>query len=261
MATIGFLMNMATARKDVERWAMGILSAGLGLHTVYLAYRWWISGHAPIVNLHESLSFFAWFVTLAFLALQFRYKLKSLGAFVAPIVSVLLIVSYSQSNKIMSLPPSLKSFWLPVHAGICIASYALFATAAAIAMMYLLQEKNIKSKRFNRLFERLPSLDGLDAMIGRCINIGFPLLTLGIITGSIWAESAWGAYWSWDPKETWSLVTWFFYAALLHQRLTVGWRGRRAAIMTIISFFILLFTFLGVNLLLPGQHSYATRLD
>lgn len=254
-------MNMSSARKDVERWAMGILAGGLCAHTIYLAHRWWLSGHAPIVNLHESLSFFAWFVTVAFLAVQMRYRLKSLGVFVAPIVSVLLISSYSQPNEIMPLPPSLKSFWLPVHAGICIASYSLFATSAAIALMYLLQERNIKTKRFNRLFERLPSLDGLDAMIGRCISIGFPLLTLGIITGSVWAESAWGSYWSWDPKETWSLVTWFFYAALLHQRLTIGWRGRRAAIMTIISFFILLFTFLGVNLLLPGQHSYATRLD
>jgi cytochrome c-type biogenesis protein CcsB len=102
----------------------------------------------------------------------------------------------------------------------------------------------------------LPPLDTLDDINYRCLTLGFPLLTIAIITGAIWAETAWGAYWSRDPKETWSLITWFVYAALLHGRLTTGWRGRRAAIFAVFGFFVLLFTFLGVNLLLEGLHSY-----
>ena len=111
------------------------------------------------------------------------------------------------------------------------------------------------------LYQKLPSLDVLDEINYRCLSFGFPLLTVAIITGAIWAETAWGTYWSWDPKETWSLITWFIYAALLHGRLTTGWRGRRAAVLSIIGFFVLLFTFLGVNLLpSESQHSYQRLL-
>ncbi len=123
--------------------------------------------------------------------------------------------------------------------------------------MYLVQEHQLKSKRIGAITQRLPSLQVLDDLNYQSLTYGFPLLTLGIITGAIWAEYAWGRYWNWDPKETWSLITWLLYAALLHQRLTVGWRGRKAAIMAIAGFFAVLFTFLGVNLLLPGLHTYA----
>ena len=115
---------------------------------------------------------------------------------------------------------------------------------------------DIKNKKWSQFLHRLPSLQTLDDLNYLCLSLGFPFLTLGIITGSIWAEYAWGSYWNWDPKETWSLVTWLIYAALLHGRLTIGWRGRRAAYFSIIGFAVVLFTFLGVNLLLPGLHSY-----
>jgi cytochrome c-type biogenesis protein CcsB len=105
--------------------------------------------------------------------------------------------------------------------------------------------------------KRLPPLKVLDDLNYQALKFGFPLLTLGIITGAVWANYAWGRYWDWDPKETWSLITWLLYAALLHQRLTVGWRGRKAAIMAIIGFLAVLFTFLGVNLLLSGLHAYS----
>ena len=122
--------------------------------------------------------------------------------------------------------------------------------------MYVIQENQIKNKKWSQFLHRLPSLQTLDDLNYLCLSLGFPFLTLGIITGSIWAEYAWGSYWNWDPKETWSLVTWLIYAALLHGRLTIGWRGRRAAYFLIIGFAVVLFTFLGVNLLLPGLHSY-----
>jgi cytochrome c-type biogenesis protein CcsB len=123
--------------------------------------------------------------------------------------------------------------------------------------MYLLQERELKSKRFGYFFTRLPSLDSLDQLNSHCLATGFVLLTLGIITGSIWARQAWGAYWQWDPKETWSLITWFLYAAQIHQRFSAGWRGKRAAIMAVIGFTAVLFTLWGVTFLLGGVHSYA----
>jgi cytochrome c-type biogenesis protein CcsB len=149
------------------------------------------------------------------------------------------------------LNPALQSFWLPVHVILLFLGDGAFALAAAAAVMYLIQERQLKRKRLSGWFHRLPNLDLLDELNYRCLTIGFPLLTVGIITGSLWAQQAWGTYWSWDPKETWSLITWLLYAALLHGRLTVGWRGRRAAVWALVGFASVLFTFLGVNYVLP----------
>jgi cytochrome c-type biogenesis protein CcsB len=167
----------------------------------------------------------------------------------------MLIAAFS-SREIVPLPPALKSAWLTVHASIAIMANGFLALAFCGGIMYLLQERELKKKRFGLFYTRLPSLDALDNLNNHCLAVGFPLLTLGIITGSIWAKQAWGAYWQWDPKETWSLITWLLYAALLHQRFTVGWRGRRAAIMTIIGFLAAMFTLWGVTYLLGGAHSY-----
>ncbi len=258
VSTIGFFMQVITLRKDVERIATIFLGAGFGLHTISLLMRWLAGGHPPFVNLYDSLSFLAWAIVGLFLLFQWQSKLKSFGAFVVPLAMVIMTGSSLQSKAIVPLPPALRSIWLPIHAIICLCADAIFALAACGAVMFLIQERQIKNKRLGAIFQRLPSLEALDSMNRRCLTWGFPLLTLGIVTGSIWAEEAWGSYWSWDPKETWSLITWFIYAALLHQRLTVGWRGRKAAIMTLVGFAVLIFTFLGVSLLLSGAHSYAT---
>jgi cytochrome c-type biogenesis protein CcsB len=157
---------------------------------------------------------------------------------------------------VTELNPALDSWWFPVHVVLAFSGNAVFTVAFAAGIMYLLQERMLKSKKFSALYYRLPSLETLDSINYKCLTFGFPLMTMGIISGAIWANSAWGGYWRWDPKETWALITWFLYAALLHGRLTVGWRGRRAAIFAIIGFLCLLFTFLGVNLLLSGEHSF-----
>ncbi len=258
VSTIGFLVHIITLRKDVEKVATSVLGAGFLFHTIAFGLRWAEGGHPPLVNFHESLSFLAWAMVGAFLVFQWLSKVKSFGAFVTPVATVVMAAASFQPGEILPLPPALQSIWLPIHASICLVADAIFVLAFCIAVMYLLQERQIKRKQLGSIFIRLPSLESLDLMNQRCLTIGFPLLTMGIVTGSIWAEKAWGSYWSWDPKETWSLITWFLYAALLHQRLTVGWRGRRAALMTIAGFAALIFTFLGVSLLLPGAHSYAT---
>jgi cytochrome c-type biogenesis protein CcsB len=137
---------------------------------------------------------------------------------------------------------------------------ASFALACGLGVLYLIQENSIKTKKHRFFFKRLPSLDLLDSAGYVCIVVGFTMLTLGLITGFVYAKSIWGRFWSWDPKEVWSGITWLFYAALLHERLIVGWRGRKSAIMAIIGFGVLLFTFLGVNLFLEGHHKDFTKI-
>jgi cytochrome c-type biogenesis protein CcsB len=154
--------------------------------------------------------------------------------------------------------PIFKSLWLTVHVVTIFMGDALFAIAFLAAVMYLIQERQIKHKKFGSFYSRLPSLATLDAINYQSLVYGFPFLTLGMITGSIYAQYTLGTYWQWDPKEVWSLITWLFYAALLHERLVAGWRGRRAALMSILCFCVLIFTFIGVSLWLGGYHSFSS---
>jgi cytochrome c-type biogenesis protein CcsB len=250
---LGYLVKPGETLGNVSRW---ILTAGLAVHCLFTFSRYIEAGYTPITNLHESLSFFSLAVVSVFLAFQRRYRAVVLGSFVTPVALIIMLASASFSSKISPLNPALKSGWLGIHTSVAFAGYAAFAVAFSAGVMYLLQEHFLKKKKLGALYRRLPSLETLDDINYRCLTVGFPLLTIAIVSGAIWAESAWGSYWSWDPKETWSLITWFVYAALLHGRLTTGWRGRRAAMLAILGFCILLFTFLGVNLLLPGLHSY-----
>jgi cytochrome c-type biogenesis protein CcsB len=253
-----YLVFLARLNERFARLGRMFLLIGAILHAIGFTARYVTAGHVPITSLFESLSFFSFATVCVFLAFELRYGLRVLGAFVAPVALVFGLCSALLPGELRPLAPALDSGWLPVHALLLFSGYAVFAVAFGAAVMYLLMERELKGKKLGVLFRRLPSLDVLDAMNSRCLKIGFPLLTLGIISGSIWAEYAWGSYWSWDPKEVWSLVTWFLYAALLHGRMTAGWRGRRAAILAIAGFCSVLFTFLGVNLLLPGLHSYSS---
>ncbi|MBW2146103.1 MAG: c-type cytochrome biogenesis protein CcsB [Deltaproteobacteria bacterium] len=243
-------------RDAVGKAGVWVLGAGFVVHTVTLVTRTQAAGHTPVVNLHESLSFFAWAVMAAYMVFHRRYHAPILGAFVSPLVLILILYASACPQEIVPLQPALKSFWLPIHTGVAFLANGFLSIAFCVGIMYLIQENRIKKKKIGKLHKLLPSLDVLDDISYRSLKIGFPLLTIGIITGAVWASSAWGSYWSWDPKETWSLITWLLYAALLHQRLTVGWRGRRAAIMTVAGFIAIIFTFLGVNLLLIGLHGY-----
>ncbi len=238
------------------QWATYLLGAGFLAHTVMLGLRFYQSGHFPITNLHESLSFFAWCVALIILVVHKRFGISVMFSFATPLVVLFLALSLTTGSRLLPLPPILKSYWLPIHVILAFLGDAIFALTFCVSIMYLIQERHIKKKKMGKLMRLLPSLSLLDQLNYRLLSIGFPLLTLGIITGSIWAEYAWGSYWSWDPKETWSLITWLVFAALLHQRLTVGWRGKKAAWVAIVGFGLVLFTFLGVNLLLSGLHSY-----
>ncbi|HJV35926.1 c-type cytochrome biogenesis protein CcsB [Geomonas sp.] len=256
VAAFCYLSLLVKPKESVGRAGHWLIILGLLVHLGFTLDRYLEAGHTPITNLHESLSFFSLAIVGVFIMFERRYKVSILGSFVIPLALLVLLVSAAFSHAIPPLNPALKSKWLAVHTTMAFLGYAAFAVSFGTSIMYLIQSHFLKKRRLGSLFQKLPPLDVLDEISYRCLTIGFPLLTFAIISGAIWAETAWGTYWSWDPKETWSLITWLIYAALLHGRLTTGWRGRKAAMLSIVGFVIMLFTFLGVNLLLPGLHSY-----
>jgi len=160
-----------------------------------------------------------------------------------------------------AVSPLLKGFWLTVHICLTLTGYAALALAGLGGILYLIQERQIKSKRFGFFHRRLPSLSQLDNLNYWCLTAGFPLLTAGIISGSLYAQHTQGRFFSWDPKEILTFIAWLIYAVLLHERLTVGWRGRRAALLAICGLIVLLCTFVGANLWLTGYHSFASFIQ
>ncbi|MGW8323071.1 MAG: c-type cytochrome biogenesis protein CcsB [Thermodesulfobacteriota bacterium] len=257
-----YLLHAAFRKK-----AMGIAGdvaavAGLLLQTLSMGVRWMEShrmgiGHAPLSNLYESMVFFSWTIALIFLIFARKFQNRLLGAFVMPLVFLSLASTSLMNPEIEPLVPALQSNWLTAHVITCFLGYAAFAVAFSLSLLYLLKSRGGEGAE-GLLQARLPPADLLDDYSYRIIAVGFPMLTLGIITGAAWANEAWGTYWSWDPKETWSLIVWLIYAAYLHARLARGWQGRRAAWLSVIGFAATLFCYLGVNLFLSGLHSYGT---
>lgn len=256
LSTTTYIVFFATQKKKIRSTARCLLFGAGAFHTITIAARYFAAGHTPLTTHHDTVSFFAWSMTWAFLSFRWRYQVKNFGTFVSLLILILMTIAGMSSTHIVQLPPALQSMWLPIHASIALLADGFLAMGFCSGIMYLLQERELKKKRFGLFYSRLPSLEALDNLNQHCLATGFPLLTLGIITGSLWAKQAWGSYWHWDPKETWSLITWFLYAAMLHQRFIAGWRGRRAAILAIIGFAAVLFTLWGVTFLLPGEHSY-----
>lgn len=234
-------------------------------NTVGIALRWIESyrlgseyGHAPFSNMYESLVFFAWTIGLIYLVVEFRYKNRIIGAIAAPLACLALAyASLGEDSAIAPLIPALKSNWLIAHVITCFLGYAAFAVAFAISILYLAKfRKQDNAQDASGVY--IPSVELLDELTHQMVMFGFLFLTVGIITGAVWAKQAWTRYWSWDPKETWSLITWFIYAALLHFRMMRGWRGKRIAVLSIIGFIAVLFTYFGVNYWLVGLHSYGS---
>ena len=231
-------------------------------HTAAIVWRWVESyqlgvGRAPFVNMFETLVLFAWVMAVIYLIIEIYYKTRAIGAYIMPLPFLAMALAGFQPKNIEPLLPALKSNWLIAHVVTCFLGYAGFALAAGLGLMYLtLRRDNEKTSDNKGLKSLLPSPAVMSSLIYQNIVFGFLLLTAGIITGSIWAHSAWGSYWSWDPKETWSLITWLFYAAVLHLYMVKGWAGNRIAVMSLVGFACVLFTYFGVNYLLSGLHAY-----
>ena len=266
ISTILFFVFLATKNQSIGLGASLTAFVGWGVETVAIILRWKESydmghGHAPLSNLYESVVFFAWTIILIYGIIELKYKYRVVGAFVLPFA--LMGMAWAQlglNSGIEPLVPALQSNWLLYHVITCFLGYAAFAVACGISIMYLIKAKaegdSTTSVQAGSVIGMFPSIRILDDLNYKAIMIGFPLLTLGIVTGAAWANYAWGTYWSWDPKETWSLIVWFVYAAFLHARITRGWVGKRAAWLSIIGFAATIFCYLGVNLFLSGLHSY-----
>jgi cytochrome c-type biogenesis protein CcsB len=228
---------------------------GLISHTLALISRTIESGHAPFTNMYESLSFLSWATVLALVIIEKKYQLRAAGAYVVLIVVALMAIASSplMPKEATPLVPALQSYWLWLHVSVTLLGEGFFAVAFVTSILYLIADSKVRQGKPTSL-----SPEKLDSLSYRLIAIGFPLFTLGgLIFGMIWAYQAWGSYWSWDPKEVWSLITWFVFALYLHTRLVMGWRGRRSAFIAILGFLAALFTYFGVNYLISGLHSYA----
>jgi cytochrome c-type biogenesis protein CcsB len=237
--------------------ALLIQTAGIGLRWIE-SYRMGI-GHAPLTNMYESVVFFAWVIVLFYLGIEWKFKTRTIGAFAVPLAFLAMAyASFAPINKgISPLVPALQSNWLLAHVITCFVGYAAFAIAAALGIMYLVKSYS-GSDSGGKASAVLPALKTLDDIIHKSMIFGFIWLSAGIITGAVWANSAWGTYWSWDPKETWSLITWFVYAITLHARYTRGISGRTIAWLSLIGLIAVVFTYYGVNFLLSGLHSYGS---
>ncbi|MGZ8460481.1 MAG: c-type cytochrome biogenesis protein CcsB [Candidatus Deferrimicrobiaceae bacterium] len=261
VASVNYVAALYGKKETMARIGTWICLAAAVVSTAALGVRWAESykmgiGRIPVTNLYESLVFFAWSVNLFSLVVEWKYKSRTFGAFVMPIAFGTMLFAFTNESSIQPLVPALQSYWLHAHVITCFVGYAAFAVSAGVALMYLMKAKREERNVTGGVVARFPSTKVLDELVYKAIIWGFPFLTAGIITGAAWANYAWGTYWSWDPKETWSLIVWLVYAAFLHARVTRGWHGRRAAILSIVGFVATIFCYLGVNLVLSGLHSY-----
>ena len=250
-ATLCQFVGVSMKKEAPLRAARWIFLAAFALHTAFSVWRGIAARRVPLANQFEFASGFGWAVLL--LGLLMDRRLRQEWVLTAAMPAAFLVTSYAafQPMEIKDLMPALRSAWFVAHIGSAIFSYASFAVAGGLGAGYLVRLKRGADEGDIKLQQ-------MDYMIYRLICLGFLLLTVVIFSGAIWAEQAWSSWWSWDPKETWALITWIFYAICLHQRLRRSWQGRRMAWMAIIALVLVLFTFAGVNLLLPGLHSYAT---
>ena len=251
VASAAFVVHLTIAKDMPRRVALAALvlaflveTAAIGLHAVTSR------GFTPN-SFHDQLSFLAWLTVGLYLVLQRRYQLAVVGALVSPLAFLLTLSAYFVYSGVDTLPAG--DAWLPAHVAPAFLGYAIFALAFCLSLVYLLQERQLKRKRSGGMFRRLPPLESLDALNYRCVAWGFALFTISIVTGALLAKARWGAFWSWEPVQVLSVIAWLLYALLLQAR-SFGWRGRRAATLTIIGFALLVVSFLSFNLGFPGRH-------
>jgi cytochrome c-type biogenesis protein CcsB len=252
-----YLVSLFSGNGRGARAGYALAIGGLAVHTLALAARTFGSGHAPFTNMYESVSFLAWSSALAYAVVEGRFRIRKAGPYVLLIVVALMAVASSplMPKEAAPLVPALQSYWLWLHVSVTLLGEAFFAVAFVTSLLFLRAEARSRKAPGS---EWAGIAARYDEVSYRAIAAGFPLFTLGgLVFGMIWAYRAWGTYWSWDPKEVWSLITWLVFALYLHTRIVMGWKGRRSAIIAVVGFLAALFTYFGVNYLLSGLHSYA----
>ena len=248
------------------------------LFVLTLLIRWVSQGYFPLSNLYESLIFLSWGISFIHLIVEYKTQSRLIGAISTPLLFFLSGFSSltlpTDMQKALPLVPSLQSNWLMMHVSMMMVSYATLILGSLLSILYLaflffsgqknqvaiettqveLESSSVASSSVS--YSKLSLLQTVDIWSYRIIGLGFPFLTIGIISGAVWANEAWGSYWSWDPKETWALITWLVFAIYLHSRLLKGWQGKQAAILGSCGFFVIWICYLGVNFLGKGLHSY-----
>lgn len=258
-AYIGSFMIYAfsfwSGNKKMQKLATKIVYIGLLLNALGLLIRSALIGGLPLNNGFEFGLSFVFAVVVVYSIVEKKFDLGAVGIFVMPVAVVISCWLVSIDLTIQPVMPALRSYWLAVHVSAAVIAYGSFAISFAVSIAYLLKDK--KEVDFqSRINTELPALKVLDEISYKLIFVGLPFLTIMLVTGAVWAEYAWGAFWSWDPKETWALITWLVYAAYLHTRFLKGFKGKRAAWLSVLGFIAVIFTFFGVSYLLPGMHSY-----
>ncbi|MGD0274701.1 MAG: cytochrome c biogenesis protein CcsA [Syntrophales bacterium] len=256
LSTFGYLTSLVVRRVLAARVSTWIFAAAFLLHTASFGARCIEASHSPVTNLFEALSFFTWVLAGGYLFLQFRTKTRVLGAFISPATLIILIAASAGIGGPVALPSVLKSGLVSVHVILAVAGEALFALASFAGAMYLIQDGLIRRKKASELSRLLPSLGDLDRINYLCMLWGFPLLTIGVLVGAVWARTAWGSVWQWDPKQIWTLMAWILYAILLHQRVAIGWKGRKAAMCSLLFFILLAIAFAVEAAFIPTIHRF-----
>jgi cytochrome c-type biogenesis protein CcsB len=279
-AMISYWISLSLPKNNIIFLISKLLVAASNvLFTLTLLVRWIGEGYFPLSNLYESLIFLSWGISLLHLLIEFKTKSRLIGSISTPILFFLSGFSSltlpTDMQKALPLVPSLQSNWLMMHVSMMMISYATLILGSLLSILYLAfnvfnqKEKNISIKIENSQtiinpsinYSKLSLLQTIDIWSYRIIGLGFPFLTIGIISGAVWANEAWGSYWSWDPKETWALITWLVFAVYLHSRLIKGWQGEKAATIGSCGFFVIWICYLGVNFLGKGLHSYGWVLS
>ena len=241
-------------KEKAGTWAGRVVAVSFLFHTCALIVRGIGAGRLPMTNQYEFATSFAWALCLVSLIFIRKYHFPVLGAFSSPLILLMIGYAAMQSREVRDLMPSLRSSWLAFHVSTAIIGYGAFGVAFVLSLIFLFRGKMKEDSFWG---QHIPKPEKVDLISYRSVCLGMLFLSLTILTGAIWAEQAWGSYWSWDPKETWSLVTWIIYAVYLHLRLRRGWKGKAAAWFAVIGFICVIFTYIGVNTFLPGIHSYA----
>lgn len=256
VTTLGYAISLLEKRVLVAKVSTGLFLFAFVIHASSFGVRCILTGQSPVVGMYDALSFLAWAMAGIYLAFQLKTKTMILGAFVSPVVALLMIAASVGLGGQIAIPAALRGHLVPVHVFMAVTGEALFVLASCAGAMYLIQDSLIKRKKGRGFIALLPSLRDLDKINRLCLLWGFPLLTAGILVGSIWARTVWGSHWQWDPKPIWTLMVWIFYAVLLHQRLAIGWMGHKAAVFSVLAFIILFVSFIATNRLFTTLHSF-----
>ncbi|MFA5099780.1 MAG: c-type cytochrome biogenesis protein CcsB [Candidatus Omnitrophota bacterium] len=242
------VFSSASGKSAIQRAAGILLRAGFLFHSGMILLRWHAAGRPPFASMYEALVLFSWAIVAVYFVFDALYRAKILFIPALILALCMLLGAFFGDSAMKPLVPALQSPWISIHVVTYFIGYGSLSVAFMLGLLYLVYRKQHSAGS--------DQLRYIDTLMYRLIIFGFPFLTIGMTTGSAWADVAWGTYWGWDPKETCSLITWLVYVVYLHMRVLRGWKDSKAAWLCIIGFLVTLFTFIGVNFILPGLHSY-----